>query len=69
MGQGGGFAGGGDPTDRVKRMLERFPEAKAEYDKRVKGDPQLATDLDKLRAFMAEMREKGLVPARGRRGN
>ena len=61
--------GGGDPTERMKRMIERLPEVKAEYDKRVKGDPQLATDLDKLRAFMAEMREKGLVPARGRRGN
>ena len=53
----------------MKRMIERLPEVKAEYDKRVKGDPQLATDLDKLRTFMTEMREKGLVPARGRRGN
>ncbi len=68
QGGDGGFAGG-DPTERVKRMLERFPEAKAEYDKRVKSDPQLATDVDKLRAFMAEMREKGLISARGGRGN
>ena len=53
----------------MKGMIERFPEVKAEYDKRVKSDPQLATDVEKLRAFIAEMREKGLVPARGRRGN
>ncbi len=68
MGQGGG-RGGGDLTDRMKRMIERFPEVKAEYEKRVKDDPELATDMDKLRAFVAEMREKGLIPARGGRGN
>ena len=68
MGQGG-QQGGGDPTDRIKRMLERFPEAKAEYEKRVKDDPELATNMDKLRAFMVEMREKGLIPSRGGRGN
>ena len=72
----GGFAGGGqrgrgggDPTERMKGLIERLPEVKAEYDARVKSDPQLATDVEKLRAFIAEMREKGLVPARGRRGN
>lgn len=78
MGQGGqrgsGFAGGqgrggGDPTDRIKRMIERFPEVKAEYEKRVKKDPELATDMEKIRAFVAEMQEKGLMPSRGRRGN
>ena len=76
MGQGGqggrGFAGGqggGDPTDRIKRMIERFPEVKAEYEKRVKDDPELATNMEKLRAFVTEMREKGLIPARGGRGN
>ena len=70
--RGGGFAGGqggGDPTDRIKRMIERFPEVKAEYEKRVKDDPELATNMDKLRAFMVEMREKGLIPSRGGRGN
>ena len=70
--RGGGFAGGqggGDPTDRIKRMIERFPEVKAEYDKRVKDDPELATNMEKLRAFVTEMREKGLIPARGGRGN
>ena len=70
--RGGGFAGGqggGDPTDRIKRMIERFPEAKAEYEKRVKDDPELATNMEKLRAFIAEMQEKGLMPSRGRRGN
>ena len=70
--RGGGFAGGqggGDPTDRIKRMIERFPEVKAEYEKRVKDDPELATNMEKLRAFVTEMREKGLIPARGGRGN
>ena len=75
MGQGGqgrGFAGGqggGDPTDRIKRMIERLPEVKAEYEKRVKDDPELATNMEKLRAFVTEMREKGLIPSRGGRGN
>ena len=68
MGQAG-QRGGGDPTDRMKRMIERFPEVKAEYEKRVKDDPDLATNMEKLRAFIAEMQEKGLIPARGRRGN
>ncbi len=73
-GQGGrGFAGGGqgggDPTDRMKRIIERLPKVKAEYEKRVKDDPELATNMEKLRAFVAEMREKGLIPARGGRGN
>ena len=71
-GQGRGFAGGqggGDPTDRIKRMIERFPEVKAEYEKRVKDDPELATNMEKLRAFVTEMREKGLIPSRGGRGN
>ena len=67
--QGGGRGQGGDLTDRMKRMIERFPEVKAEYDKRVKKDPELATNMEKLRAFVAEMREKGLIPARGGRGN
>ena len=70
--RGGGFAGGqggGDLTDRMKRMIERFPEVKTEYEKRVKDDPELATNMDKLRAFVNEMREKGLIPARGGRGN
>ena len=68
--QGGGRGqGGGDPTDRMKRMIERIPKVKAEYEKRVKDDPELATNIEKLRAFVAEMREKGLIPARGGRGN
>ncbi len=68
MGQGE-QQGGGDPTDRMKRMIERIPKVKAEYEKRVKDDPELATNMEKLRAFIAEMREKGLIPARGGRGN
>ena len=68
MGQGE-QQGGGDLTDRMKRMIERIPKVKAEYEKRVKDDPELATNMEKLRAFVAEMREKGLIPARGGRGN
>ena len=53
----------------MKRIIERLPEVKAEYEKRVKDDPELATNMEKLRAFVNEMREKGLIPARGGRGN
>ena len=31
------------------------------YDERVKTEPDLATDVDKFRAFIREMREKGIV--------
>jgi|GEM_PF-124573 len=69
-GQGGrGGFGSGDPTARMKSIIGRLPEVKVEFDKRVKDDPQLATDIEKIRAFMAEMREKGLLPAWGGRGN
>jgi hypothetical protein len=53
----------------MKSIIGRLPEVKVEFDKRVKDDPQLATDIEKIRAFMAEMREKGLLPAWGGRGN
>ncbi|MDP6779874.1 MAG: efflux RND transporter periplasmic adaptor subunit [Candidatus Latescibacteria bacterium] len=54
--------------DQIKQMQERifgrFPAVKAEFDKRVKADPKLATDGEKWRAFLTEMREKGVLPAR-----
>ena len=31
------------------------------YDERVKKTPELATDVTKFRAFVGEMREKGIV--------
>jgi len=48
------------------RMFERFPEVKKIYDERVKKDPELATDITKFRAFIGEMREKGIVTFGGR---
>ena len=68
-GRGQGGFGGGDPTARMQSIIARVPAVKVEFDKRVKDDPELGTDIDKLRAFVAEMREKGLMPARGGRGN
>lgn len=47
-----------------ERLLGRLPALKAEFDKRVKADPRLATDAAKWQAFVKEMREKGIVPAR-----
>ena len=35
-GRGRGGGGGGDPTARMKSLIGRIPEAKAEFDKRVK---------------------------------
>lgn len=76
----GGFGGGEMSPERLKmmqeRMFERFPDLKAEFEKRVKKDPDLATNADKWRAFIGEMREKGVVSfggwgggGRGGRGN
>jgi membrane fusion protein (multidrug efflux system) len=75
-GQKGGPAGvgvaGGDGQDRNQRMIamiQRTPDAKKEYDARLTKDPGLAKDPEKLRSFVAELREKGVLQARGRRGN
>lgn len=65
----GGQDGDGDRTQRMIAMIQRTPEAKKEYDARLEKDPKLATDPEKLRAFMTEMREKGILQGRGRRGN
>ncbi len=69
---GGPPGGGGDDAERLKRMIgmiERTPEVKKIYDERVKQDPELPKSMDKVRAFMGEMREKGLIQGRGRQGN
>ena len=66
-GGGGQGRGGGDIKAMQARMFERFPEMKKVYDERVKTEPDLATDVDKFRAFIREMREKGIVTF-GQRG-
>lgn len=43
------------------RLFERFPKLKEEFDKKVKKDPEVATDTEKWRAFLGEMRQKGIV--------
>jgi membrane fusion protein, multidrug efflux system len=66
-GQGGGRQGrgGGDIKAMQARMFERFPEMKKIYNERVKKTPELATDVTKFRAFIGEMREKGIVSSGG----
>ena len=60
--------GDNDQLEAVKeRMLARFPDLKKAYDARVKKDPDLATSREKWRAFMGEMRRRGIVPAGGGR--
>lgn len=63
---GGGGRGGGDIKAMQARMFERFPEMKKIYTERVKKEPELATDVTKFRAFVGEMREKGIVSFGGR---
>ena len=54
---------------RMRRMLfGRFPKLKAAYEKRVKADPALKADPQKWEAFLSEMRQKGILPARSGRG-
>ncbi len=78
--QGSGFAGqggqGGIQSDGAdngelkaikERMFARFPDLKKAYDARVKREPDLATSSEKWRAFMGEMRRKGILPAGGGR--
>ena len=66
---GSGSGDGADRTQRILAMIERTPEAKKEYDIRLKKDPDLAKNPEKLRAFVGEMREKGIIQMRGRQGN
>ncbi len=69
-GQGGGQGEGGDNGQlkaMKERMFARFPDLKKAYDARVKKEPDLATSSEKWRAFMGEMRRKGILPAGGGR--
>ena len=70
-GPGGTTSAGETTAEQLKQMQERLlgriPALKAEFDKRMKADPGLATDAAKWRAFVTEMREKGIVPARSGR--
>ena len=50
-----------------ERMFARFPDLKKAYDARVGKDPDLAKSSEKWRAFMGEMRRKGILPDRGGR--
>ena len=58
---------GGD-SEAIKgmqeRMFDRFPDLKKAYDEQVKKDPDLATNMTKWQAFLGQMREKGILPAR-----
>ncbi len=69
--QTGGSQGDGGGNGQLKamkeQMLARFPDLKKAYDARVREDPELATSGEKWRAFMGEMRRKGILPARGGR--
>ena len=47
-----------------ERMFGRFPDLKKAYEEQLKKDPELATNLGKWRAFLGQMREKGVLPAR-----
>lgn len=67
--QRGGQGGGDDRSKRILAMIQRVPEAKKAYDARLRTDPDLAKDSEKLRAFVSELREKGIIQSRGRRGN
>ncbi|MDA0710179.1 MAG: efflux RND transporter periplasmic adaptor subunit, partial [bacterium] len=60
---------GADRSQRMMAMIERTPAAKKEYDVRLAKDPTLSKDPEKLRAFMTEMREKGILQMRGKQGN
>ena len=69
-GREGGRTAGGDNAqlnEMKERMFARFPDLKKAYDARVKEDPDLAKSSEKWRAFMGEMRRKGILPARGGR--
>ncbi len=62
----GGRQGAPSP-EQIKAFLSRMlsnPEVKAVYDERVKKDPGLATDPDKQREFLREMRSR-FGPRRG----
>lgn len=55
-----------DQTQVWREHLMQIPEVKAEYEKRVKNDPELATDPEKQRAFFREMSTKRMQKRRAR---
>ena len=62
-GEAGGGSASADRMARMKdRMLDRFPNLKQAYERRVKQEPDLATDTQKWMAFVSEMQEKGVLP-------
>ncbi|MCZ6633677.1 MAG: efflux RND transporter periplasmic adaptor subunit [bacterium] len=68
-GQGrGGQGSGGDISQVQERLFSRFPDLKTAYDERVKTDPEVGTNPEKWQAFVQEMREAGVIPARRGRG-
>ncbi len=60
---GGSNAAGSQSSDRFMRMLESNPALKEAWDKKVKEDPEVATDPEKRRTFiresMAQLRGSG----------
>ncbi|MEE2754290.1 MAG: efflux RND transporter periplasmic adaptor subunit [Candidatus Latescibacterota bacterium] len=64
--RGSGGRGDGNIKAMQARMFERFPEMKKIYTERVKKEPDLAIDINKFRAFIGEMREKGIITSGGR---
>ena len=61
-------AGAGRMVQMRRMLFGRFPKFKAAYEKRVKADPALKADPQKWEAFLSEMRQKGILPARRGRG-
>ncbi len=53
---------------RMRQGLGRNAKAKAEYEKRLKQDPTLATDDKKFMKFYGDMRKKGFIQSRRRGG-
>jgi len=57
---------GAQANDRFMRMVESNPELKKAWDKKVKEDPEVATDPDKkrvaIRELMTEMRSSRQMP-------
>ncbi len=49
---------GGDSSDRFTKMLESNPALKEAWEKKIKEDPEVATDPEKRRAFIREVMTK-----------
>ena len=60
-------ASGGD-SEAIKamqaRIFGRFPDLKKAYQEQLGKDPEVATNMAKWRAFLGQMREKGVLPQR-----